>query len=392
MKKAMTVLLFAVLTASLAVAAVPGVVNYQGRLTDNTPQQNPLDATVAMDFSIWDAATGGSSLWTETQSVQVVKGLFNVLLGSTTPMPPTLFTSGDVRYLEIHVSGETLTPRQRIATAPFASTSGRADDASSLGGVGAAAYQQRIGTPCPSGYAINAVAADGTTTCIQGPQGPPGPAGNGLDTGGISGTVAMCSGPVADVLVYVRGRSAVSYSGADGSYALSYLPAGTYTVQYKALGTPGSSTVPGIVVSSGQTTVQGTTIVHDLASDKNNCGSCGHACSSNHIPVPVCSAGTCGGACDGAYGNCNGDAADGCEKYLGDDVTNCGGCGIVCSPNHNTPVCYGRCSGNCDTGYANCDANFQTNGCETDITTNANCGWCGIVCAAGKSCVNGSCV
>ena len=110
------------LVVAPAVAAVPGVVNYQGRLTDNTPQQNPLDATLTMEFSVWDSATGGAALWTETQSVQVVKGLFSVLLGSVTSMPPTLFPSGDTRYLEILVTGETLTPRQRIATAPFAPT------------------------------------------------------------------------------------------------------------------------------------------------------------------------------------------------------------------------------------------------------------------------------
>src|SRR6185436_4891357 len=75
------------LGAGSAPAAAPSVINYQGRLTDNSPQQVPIDATVSVEFSIWDASTGGASLWTETQSVQVVKGLFNVLLGSTIPVP-----------------------------------------------------------------------------------------------------------------------------------------------------------------------------------------------------------------------------------------------------------------------------------------------------------------
>ncbi|HEX4823482.1 MAG TPA: hypothetical protein VFV19_04185 [Candidatus Polarisedimenticolaceae bacterium] len=382
-------------TASLAAAAVPAVVNYQGRLTDNTPQQNPLDATVTMDFSIWDAASGGSSLWTETQSVQVVKGLFNVLLGSSSAMPPTLFSSGEIRYLEIHVTGETLTPRQRIATAPFANAAGRADDAASLGGVGASAYQQRIGTPCPDGYAINAVGADGTATCIQGPQGPagpPGPAGNGLDTGGIAGTVTTCTGPAAGVVVYVPGRSAVSYSAADGTYDLAFLAAGTYSVQYKTPGTPGSTTVNGIVVSSGLKTNPGPMNVADVTSDVNNCGGCGRACSTNHI-TPTCSGGGCGGSCATNYANCNGDPADGCEASLR-STDNCGSCGIVCSTNHMTPTCNlnGFCGGTCDSGYSNCDGTFAT-GCETNInTSNANCGGCNNPCTGGKSCVGGSCV
>jgi hypothetical protein len=376
---------------------VPSVVNYQGRLTDNTPQQNPLDATVTIEFSVWDAATGGASLWTETQSVQVAKGLFSVLLGSVTSMPPTLFPSGDTRYLEIHVNGETLTPRQRIATAPFASVAGSADNALALGGVGAAAYQQRIGTPCPAGYAINAVAADGTATCIQGIQGPPGPPGNGLDTGAIAGTVTTCGGPAAGVLVYVPGRSAVSFSGADGSYQLSYLPAGSYTVQFKTPGLQGASTANGVIVAGGQTTGQGVTNVADVSADVNNCGACGAACSSNHV-TRTCFSGTCAGACDFGFDDCNGNRQiDGCETSVRADAANCGGCGMACSANHATPSCSNSvCGGNCDTGFANCDGNFRLNGCETDVSNDPQkCGACFIVCSGNHiptpSCAGGFC-
>lgn len=380
-----------------AVAAVPQVVNYQGRLTDNSPQQNPLDATVTMDFSIWDAAIGGNSLWSETQSVPVVKGLFSVLLGSTTPLPPSLFTSGDTRYLEIHVSGETLTPRQQIATVPFANAAARADDAIALGGVGAAAYQQRIATPCPAGYAMNAVAADGTATCIQGAPGPPGPPGAGLNTGSISGTVTYCGAPYPGVLVYLPGRSSTAYSASDGTYQLDYLPAGTYTVQIKLPSDPGSKNVPGLVVSSGQTTAAGSTSAANLLVDAANCGACGAACSSNHI-TPLCSNGTCNGQCQSGFGNCNNNAlSDGCETDLMNSVTSCGSCGAACSSNHMTPACYsGICSGTCDAGYTNCDSNFRSNGCETDIFNGpSNCGWCNTVCSSNHvpapSCASGIC-
>ena len=159
-KRTLAIVGVAVLAAT-TYAAVPNQINYQGRLTDNTPAQAPIDATVTMGFSIWDSATGGTSLWNETQSVSVANGLFNVLLGSSTPIPSTVFTSGATRYLEISVSGETLSPRQQIAAAPFASSAASADDAGTLGGVGAAGYQQRVASPCPAGYAINSIAADG---------------------------------------------------------------------------------------------------------------------------------------------------------------------------------------------------------------------------------------
>ena len=371
--------------ASAAAAAVPGVINYQGRVTDNTPQQNPIDATVTVNFSVWDSQTGGASLWSETQSVQVVKGLFNVLLGSTTPIPGGVFSGGATRYLEIVISGETLTPRQRIATTPYASVSGSADNATALGGIGASAYQQRIGTPCPAGYAINAVAADGTATCIQGLQGPPGPAGAGLETGAISGTVVNCAGPQAGILVYVPGRSTTAYSAGDGSYLLSYLPAGSYTVQYRPVGTGGATSANGIAVTAGQTTGQGTTNIADVTQDAANCGSCGAACSSNHIPVPTCANGNCTGFCALGFSDCNTNLrTDGCETSTTSSTTNCGGCGIACSSNHVTPACNNSiCSGTCESGFANCDNNFQTNGCERSVSNDPlNCGGCNGVCSS----------
>jgi hypothetical protein len=436
------------LAVASAWASVPVVINYQGRLTDNTPQQNPIDATVSVDFSIWDSATGGLSLWSETQSVQVVKGLFNAVLGSTTSIPPSVFTTGTTRYLELHVSGETLAPRQRIATTPYAMASASADDSASLGGLGAAAYQRRIATPCPNGYAVNAVAADGTTTCIQGLTGPPGPAGAGLDTGAISGTVTSCGPSAAGTVVYVPGRSAVSYAASDGTYLLSYLPAGTYSVQIGPLGGPPATTVNGVAVSSGQTTGVGSRNLQDLSSDATNCGACGAACStsnisracaagscesgvclpsfgdcnankrsdgcevnlassagncggcgvvcsSTNIPVPTCAAGVCNGACASGTADCNGNKQiDGCERVIINDVNNCGGCGVVCSNNHiPTPTCNGSfCSGTCAPGWGNCHG-YPADGCETNVTAdNSNCGYCGNACGIFLHCSNGSCV
>ena len=65
--------------------AIPNTINYQGYLTDSIG--NPLDGTVDMVFSIYDVDTGGSPLWTETQTgVVVTDGLFSVNLGEVTPL------------------------------------------------------------------------------------------------------------------------------------------------------------------------------------------------------------------------------------------------------------------------------------------------------------------
>ncbi|NHZ72815.1 MAG: hypothetical protein GWP17_07005 [Aquificales bacterium] len=75
-----------------------------------------------MSFALWDAATGGSIIWgPESHSaVPVTDGLFNVGLGGQTSGGiPTTTWNGD-RYLEITVSGETLTPRELIRSVPIA--------------------------------------------------------------------------------------------------------------------------------------------------------------------------------------------------------------------------------------------------------------------------------
>ncbi len=107
----------------------PRLVNYQGYLTDTLgyPITNP---SLSMTFAIFDAASSGNQKWTETQSaVSVAKGIFNVLLGSVTPIPDTVFTSSTNRWLELSVAGQTLTPRTRIVSSPYAYTATYADTA-----------------------------------------------------------------------------------------------------------------------------------------------------------------------------------------------------------------------------------------------------------------------
>jgi hypothetical protein len=116
--------------AAPAVADVPMLLNYQGRLTDSTGA--PENGKFTMDFAVFDAEIGGNQLpvgspWSETHpSVEVVNGVFNVPLGSVTALPPTLFTggpsdaAGPLRFLEVTVNGQVLSPRRRVVSAPYA--------------------------------------------------------------------------------------------------------------------------------------------------------------------------------------------------------------------------------------------------------------------------------
>jgi hypothetical protein len=100
-------------------AQSPNLVNYQGVLKDSGG--NPLTGTYSITFSLYSVSTGGTALWTETQgSVSVSNGLFSVLLGSVTPLTPSEF-SGTDRWLGVTVGGDPeMTPRQRIASVPYA--------------------------------------------------------------------------------------------------------------------------------------------------------------------------------------------------------------------------------------------------------------------------------
>jgi hypothetical protein len=109
------------LTVAGAPAQIPQLINYQGQLTDGSG--NPANETVTMEFAIFGAASEGSALYSETQSVSVTSGVFNVLIGSVTPIPPDLFDSGAGRYLEVRVNDTVLTPRRPFGSVPYAFTS-----------------------------------------------------------------------------------------------------------------------------------------------------------------------------------------------------------------------------------------------------------------------------
>ena len=102
-------------------SGAPGLINYQGYLLDDAGE--PVSSTVTFNFGLYPDASGGVSVWEETQTgVPVVDGSFSVMLGSVNPLSATDFD--DVtRYLEVSVDtgvGPVAMPRQRLASVPYA--------------------------------------------------------------------------------------------------------------------------------------------------------------------------------------------------------------------------------------------------------------------------------
>ena len=109
--------------ASAFGADPPQVINFQGRLTD--PSNNPRTGSFSFTFKCFDSLTGGTQLpagsaWSETKTIAVTNGVFNVLIGSNTAIPYAVFANNSSVYLEITVGAETLSPREQLIASPFA--------------------------------------------------------------------------------------------------------------------------------------------------------------------------------------------------------------------------------------------------------------------------------
>ena len=104
-------------------AASTGTIAYQGRLADAAGA--PLTGTYNMIFRLYATATGGTPLWEEqwtgSNGVRVSDGLFNVMLGSLTPIQQSVIANHDQLWLGITVgTDDEMAPRVQLGSVPFA--------------------------------------------------------------------------------------------------------------------------------------------------------------------------------------------------------------------------------------------------------------------------------
>jgi len=130
------------------VFAGPGLISYQGKITDNTG--TPLEGAQNMRFRLYNSAVGGAELWNETQnSVPVTGGIYDVRLGAVSPLNDVPF-AGDAVYLQVEIyngaAWEALTPRQQLTStaysfrADIADSATNAEDAETLDGLDSTAF------------------------------------------------------------------------------------------------------------------------------------------------------------------------------------------------------------------------------------------------------------
>jgi len=121
-----------------ATVQVPRLIRLNGTL--NTPSPSAASSVVNVTFSLYQEETGGTSLWQETQNIEVdATGHYTVLLGTTLAegLPIDLFTSGQAQWLGVRPEGQAEQSRIMLVSVPFALKAG---DAETLGGKPPSAY------------------------------------------------------------------------------------------------------------------------------------------------------------------------------------------------------------------------------------------------------------
>jgi len=176
MKKIVLALfLIVILTAPSLAAELPKLISFQGELTDASGRV--VTGTPAIEFKIYDVATGGAAIWTENHgAVMVSNGVFNVELGSITPLTLSFDTS---YWVSINVDGDgEMLPRHRLLTTPYAYYATTADTAFILAD-GAISYGELtvadtllVGTTATIGDTLtvnDGFLVDGTTLYVNAP-------------------------------------------------------------------------------------------------------------------------------------------------------------------------------------------------------------------------------
>ncbi|MBN1611735.1 MAG: SUMF1/EgtB/PvdO family nonheme iron enzyme [Polyangiaceae bacterium] len=143
-----------------------------------------------------------------------------------------------------------------------------------------------------------------------------------------------------------------------------------------------------------------------FATNVEHCGAEGRACSSANVAERACDVGVCTSECSEGFANVSRPAApaedDGCELDIATNADDCGAPGRACSStNVATRTCEaGVCTSDCDNGFANVSrpaAPAEDDGCEEVVfaTNVEHCGAEGRACSstnvATRTCEDGVC-
>ena len=112
--------LWVAVPVAFSATGINSSINFQGKLTDKNGL-NVADTNYSVVFTLYDATTGGTTLWTETHTVPTKDGIFQVSLNSINSNWNLVNFNTDNLYLGIKVGADAeMTPRIRFTAVPYA--------------------------------------------------------------------------------------------------------------------------------------------------------------------------------------------------------------------------------------------------------------------------------
>jgi len=245
----MRLLIFSLLLLVSPVFAFPGLLSLDGFLTNSSG--SALNGSYSFVFTLYTVSSGGSALWTETQTLAVSSGKLNALLGSVSALD---LPFDQDYYLGVKVGADSeMSPRYRVASSAYSYTARNlapnataADNfyVSGNAGIGAGLKFGDTASACDSSsrgtmkyVAGGSGMADGVYQCMKKASGNyswtlikgggvSATGGTITEAGGYiihtfasSGTFTVASGGVVDVLVVAGGGGGGTWSGGGGGGA-----------------------------------------------------------------------------------------------------------------------------------------------------------------------------
>jgi hypothetical protein len=130
MKTLVTMLALLPLSRVTAAQGVPTTVPVSARVLESGA---PVDGPIAVRFSLWDAASGGSEVWSEPEiTLDAQAGFVSHALGLVTPIDEKLL-AGEELFVQLRVGGVDMGQRVAIRSVPYAVRAGFAGYAGELG-------------------------------------------------------------------------------------------------------------------------------------------------------------------------------------------------------------------------------------------------------------------
>src|SRR6266542_5252656 len=103
----------------LSCVANAQTISYQGQISKS--DGTPLEGSHRIAVSLWTSETGGSPIWTDDFVTELTTGVFNLQLGSHSPLPQKEMDKP--LWLSTSVNEEPQSSRIRLSAVPYAVSS-----------------------------------------------------------------------------------------------------------------------------------------------------------------------------------------------------------------------------------------------------------------------------